>query len=216
LFGFNWLDIIVICILLFGILDGISKGFFLSFFNIAGIFLSLYVSRFLMGILANFLITNTSMYNGLKATFEKRISSIDFVSSSILKLFNIKGNNVANEMTTIFFDTACFILIFFITTVILNIFKGFLKSKIKKSSLRHIDKLLGGVIGFIVAAIFIFLLFALIIPITTVMSKNSSLVIAIETSEFAKYFFYFNFILPWLQKAHYIKSMSILIIDLLA
>ena len=154
-----------------------------------------------MEVLVNFLMQNTSMYDILKHTFEKRISNTDHVSSSILKLFNIKGSNINNVMTTIFFHTACFILIFFISTIILNIFKGFLKSKIRKSPIRYIDKLLGGVIGLTVAAILIFLFFALIIPLITVMPKNSSLVMAIDASEFAKYFFYFNFILPWLQSA---------------
>lgn len=203
MFGLNWLDIIIICVLLFGIFDGMNKGFILSFFNIAGIFISLYFSRFFMGVMADFLIKNTSIYSGLKNSFNKRMSGIDSLSASILKLFDVKGNKISDSITMVFIDIACFILIFFITTIIINIFKNILKDRIKKSSLKHVDRILGGAIGFVVAAIFVFIFFAIVIPFTTVMPKDNSFASVIETSKFAKYFYYYNFVIPWLQKANY-------------
>lgn len=200
--GLNWLDITIICVLLFGVFDGVSKGFIVSFFNIAGIFLSLYLSRFFMGIAADFLIKNTSIYGSLKNAFDKRMSGMDVLSTSLLKLLNVKGTSITDSVTIVFIDIACFLIIFILTTILVNIFKNVLKTKVKKTALRHVDKFLGGAIGFTVAAIFVFIFFAMIIPFTTVMSKSSTLVTAINTSKFAKYFFYFNFVIPWLQKAN--------------
>lgn len=211
LFGLNWLDITIICVLLFGIFDGMNKGFIVSFFNIAGIFISLYISRFLMGYGADFLIKNTSIYDSLKNTFVKRMTGMDALSLSILKLFNVKGATLTDSITLVFIDIACFLIIFLISTIIINIFKNILKKQVKNSALKHVDKLLGGVIGFTVATIFIFIFFALIIPFTAVVSKNNTLVTAIETSKFAKYFFYFNFVIPWLQKANHTNVIFTLI-----
>lgn len=201
-FGLNWLDLAIICILLFGIFDGMNKGFILSFFNIAGIFISLYLSRFFMSILSDYLIKNTLIYENLKQIFVKRMSGINSISMSILKLFNIKGNSASDSVTIAFIDVACFILIFFISSIIINIFKDMLRSKVKKSALKHVDKLLGGAIGLTVAVIFIFIFFAVLIPLTAVMPKDSSIVIAIGASKIAKYFFYFNFLIPWIQKVN--------------
>lgn len=207
MFGLNWLDITLLCVLLIGMFDGVNKGFIVSFFNIAGIFISLYLSRFLMGISANFLIKNTSIYASLKHTFDKRFAGMNTLSVSILKVFNVKESALSDSVTIAFIDIGCFIVIFLISTVIINIFKNSLKRSVKKSNLKHIDKLLGGAIGFTVAAIFIFVFFALIIPFTTVMAKDSTLVSAINTSKFAKYFYYFNFVIPWLQKANHTNAI---------
>jgi uncharacterized membrane protein required for colicin V production len=119
----------------------------------------------------------------------------------VIKLLNIKGNAMADSITKLFINIACFLIILIISTIIINILKNILKDKIKKTSFMHVDKFLGGVIGFTVAAIFVFVFFAVIIPLTTIMPKTSMFVTAIETSQLGKYFYYFNFIIPWLQKA---------------
>jgi uncharacterized membrane protein required for colicin V production len=200
LLGLNWLDITIICVLIIGILDGMNKGFIISFFNIAGIFISLYLSRFLMVFCVDFLIKNTSIYDNLRNMFNQRISKLDSLTIGVIKLLNIKGNTLTDSVTKTFINIACFLIIFIISTIIINIFKNILKGKVKKSSLMHVDRFLGGAIGFTVAAIFVFVFFAVIIPLTTIMPKTNILVTAIETSQLGKYFYYFNFIIPWLQK----------------
>jgi uncharacterized membrane protein required for colicin V production len=201
LLGLNWLDITIICVLIIGILDGINKGFIISFFQIAGIFISLYLSRFLMVYSADFLINNNSIYNNLRNMFNQRITKLDSLTMGIIKLLNMKGNALTDSITKTFINVACFLIIFIISTIIINIFKNILRDKVKKSSLLHVDRFLGGGIGFTVAAIFVFVFFAVIIPVTTIMPKTNMLVTAIETSQLGKYFYYFNFIIPWLQKA---------------
>lgn len=205
--GFNWLDITIICILVFGILDGMKKGFIVSFFNIAGIFISLYVSKLLMGLMSDFIIKNTSIYDELKNSFIKRVAGLDKISLNLLKLFNVKGSTLTDSITIMVINIACFIIIFIISTIIINIFKDILKNQVKKSALKHVDRILGGCIGFIMAAILIFLFFAVIVPFSTIMAKNGTLAIAIEHSKFAKYFYYFNFVIPWLQQTNNSKEI---------
>lgn len=207
LLGFNWLDVTIICILVFGLIDGMKKGFIVSFFNIAGIFISLYASKILMGFVSNFIIKNTSIYAELKDSFVKRVAGLDKISLNLLKLFNVKGATLTDSVTLIVINIACFIFIFIISTIIINIFKNILKQQVKKSALKYVDRILGGSIGFIVAAILIFIFFAVVVPFTTVMSKNGTLALAIDHSKFAKYFYYFNFVIPWLQQANNSKDI---------
>lgn len=69
--GFNWLDFIIIGVLVFGLIDGIRKGLIVSIFNVASIFISLYLSKLFMGALSDILIKNTSIYQSFKDIIAK-------------------------------------------------------------------------------------------------------------------------------------------------
>jgi uncharacterized membrane protein required for colicin V production len=208
---FNWLDITIACILVFGALDGMFKGFIVSFLNMAGIFIALFVAKYFSESLSNFIVLNTSLYDSLKSIFVKRMDSLDLITINLLKIIHIKNVSIEDTLTIVFINIACFLCIFMISGVIINIIKDSLKIKVRKSSLKYVDKLGGFLIGFVKSTIFIFLFFALITPVIGMLPKNSSMLVSIESSQFAKYFFLYNFVMPWFQKINSFKDELVLL-----
>lgn len=205
--GLNWLDLTILCLLALGTLDGMKKGFIVSFINIAGIFIALFVSKMCMGFLSSFIINSTSIYTSLKSSFLNRINGLDKLSLDLLKLINIQGSTLSDSVTIVVINIGSFLIIFILANIVMNVFKNTLKKQVKKSALRHIDRLLGGGVGFVVAAIMVFIFFAVIVPFITVVGKNNTITIAINGSKLAKYFYYFNFIIPWLQQSNGSKDL---------
>jgi uncharacterized membrane protein required for colicin V production len=196
----NWLDIVIICTLIFGALDGMVKGFIVSFFNIAGIFISLLCAKYFSSVFSNFIIDTTSAYASLKNVFLKRMDNLDNITLSLIKIIHIKNMPIEDALTLIFINIACFFCIFLVCSVIINVVRDGVKIKIKKSSLKYVDKLGGIAIGFIKALVFIFLFFAILTPLVSMMPSNSEIAITLNTSKIAKYFVLYNFVIPWFEK----------------
>lgn len=194
----NWLDIAIIVILITGAIDGMIKGFIVSFFNIASIFISLICARFFSISVSNFIIKNTSIYDNLNKIFEKRMTTLNPLTLSVINMF--KNKNTTGSLTMIFINIACFLCIFFAATMAINIVKDFLKLKAHRKSLRQIDRAGGLIIGFLKAFIFIFLFFAILTPVISLLPEKSMIISLIGSSKLAKYFFLYNFIIPWIQK----------------
>jgi uncharacterized membrane protein required for colicin V production len=200
----NWLDITILVVFLIVSLDGMMKGFIFSFFNIIGVFVSLFIARYFTAALAGFIIKNTGIFEGLKLAFEKRISTLNPATLSLLNLLNLKGGKIEEALTYIFINIACFLFIFFLCTILINLFRDTLKRIVKKTPVKYLDKLGGLGIGAIKGALLIFVFFAVVTPLIGLMPQSSELVTAIGTSKLAKYFYLYNFIIPWMQKITYI------------
>lgn len=198
----NWFDYVILIVLLIGALDGMFKGFIVSFFNIAGIFISLFFAKYFTSYLADFVINNTSIYDSLNKIFIKRMTTLNPVTMSIIKL--IKNKDTSGSLTTAFINIACFLCIFFMLTILINILKDSVKLKVYKTSLRHIDRAGGFLIGLFKSFIFIFLFFAILTPVIGIIPEKNEFITALGTSKFAKYFFLYNFIIPWIQKLNHI------------
>lgn len=202
--GLNWLDIGIIILFMVTCIDGMNKGFVYSCFNIIGVFISLFAAKLLTPGVSRVVIGSTSIYNSLRGLFEKRIGSLSKASMSLLQLLNIKDTAIGETLTIIFINIACFICLFMISTILINIFRDSLRKIIKKTPAKYIDKIGGLVIGIIKAGVFIFVFFAVITPLLGLLPQSSELVAAIGTSKLAKYFYMYNFIIPWMQKITYL------------
>jgi uncharacterized membrane protein required for colicin V production len=200
----NWLDIAILVVFLIVALDGMAKGFIFSFFNIIGVFVSLFIARYFTPGLAGFIIKNTPISERLKFAFDKRVNSLNPATLSLLNLLNLKNGNIEESLTIIFVNIACFLFIFFLCTILLNLFRDTLRRIVKKTPMKYMDKLGGLGIGIIKGALLIFVFFAVVTPLMGLMPQSSELVTAIGTSKLAKYFYLYNFIIPWMQKITYI------------
>lgn len=203
--GLNWLDITIICILAAGALDGMLKGFIMSFFNIAGVFISLFAAKYFSGYAVDLIIKNTSIYGSLKVIFDKRMGTMDTIMKNVISMFSTKGTTLSDSMTMAFIGVACFLVIFIFCTIIINIFKNMLKGVVKHTPLIYLDRLLGAGIGLCIAAIFIFIFFAVATPLISIIPHDSAFTAAVGSSKIAKYFFMYNFVIPWVQK---MKTMN--------
>lgn len=202
--GLNWLDIAIIILIIVTCIVGMNKGFVNSCFNIIGVFISLFLAKILTLSVSKFIIDSTTIYDSLKSLFEKRVGSLSKASLSLLQLLNIKDAAIGETLTIIFINIACFICIFLISSIFINIFRNSLGRIIKMTPIKYLDKLGGAAIGLIEAGVLIFVFFAVITPLLGLLPQSNELVTAIGTSKLAKYFYMYNFIIPWMQKITYL------------
>lgn len=202
--GLNWLDIAIIILIIVTCIDGMNKGFVYSCFNIIGVFISLFVAKIFTPFLSKLIVESTPIYNSLKGLFEKKVGSLNKASLSLLQLLNLKNEAIGETLTIIFINITCFICLFFITTIILSVFRDSIRKLIKMTPVKYLDRLGGIGIGLIKAGIFTFVFFAVITPLLGLLPQSNEVVIAIGTSKLAKYFYMYNFIIPWMQKITYL------------
>lgn len=202
--GLNWLDIAIIILLIVTCIVGMNKGFVKSCFNIIGVFISLFLAKIITPSVSKFMIDSTTIYKNLESLFEKRVGSLSKASLSLLQLLNIENGAIGETLTIIFINIACFICIFLISSIFINIFRDSLGRVIKKTPIKYIDKLGGAAMGLIKGGVLIFVFFAVITPLLGLLPQSNELVTAIGTSKLAKYFYMYNFIIPWMQKITYL------------
>lgn len=202
--GLNWLDVGIVILIVVTCLDGMNKGFLFSCFNIMGLFVSLFIAKLLTPFAAEFLRNNTQIHNSLKTVFEKKVGSLSRASISLLQLLDIEDGAIGEALANIFINIVCFICILVIFSIVLSFFRDFIKRLIKNTPAEFIDKLGGLGIGIIKAGIWIFVFFAVITPLLGLFPQSNELVDAIGSSKLAKYFYMYNFIIPWMQRITYL------------
>lgn len=202
--GLNWLDVAMVVFIVVMCLDGMNKGFVHSCFNIIGLFASLLAAKLMTPFAAEFLRNNTQIYNSIKAVFEKKAGSLSRASLSLLQLFDIEDAAIGEALANIFINIICFICILVIFVVVLSFFRDLIKGLIKNTPVEFLDKLGGLGIGIIKAGIWIFVFFAVITPLLGLLPQSNELVDAIGSSRLAKYFYMYNFIIPWMQSISYL------------
>lgn len=195
----NWMDIIIIVFLLYSAIDGMGRGFLLSILNIAGLLLALYFSNFFCSYAVTYILKNTHILPRLEGLFVERINNISPITTY---LFNNSGNGqrLQTTISLFFIKAACFLCLFIIITFIINIFKDMIKGTVRRTPIKYADRLLGFIFGFIKGVVIVFLFFALMTPVMTLLSRDNQFVILLNSSAFTKYFFTYNFIVPWIQK----------------
>lgn len=198
--GFNWLDFTIVLIIVIICIDSMRRGLIYSFINLIGMFIALYVAKVFTPIVAKILLSITPVYSTLKTLFEKKVTSLGKGSISLLKLFNIKDSTIGEMLATILINLGCFILIFLLCYFFINIFRETIKGIINKTPIKYVDRLGGLIIGLIKSGILLFIFFAFVTPVIGLIPQNEGLVNAIGTSKLAKYFYMYNFIIPWMQR----------------
>ncbi|EYE88680.1 hypothetical protein Q428_06780 [Fervidicella metallireducens AeB] len=196
----NWLDLVILCIILYGALEGMLKGFLISILNIVNLIISLLAAKRLTPFVTSFIIDNTKIFENLSKIFSKRSSTLNPITLNIFKLLNYDLNSVNEMITNAFINVAVFLCIYFISTILMNIINEIIRKKIRKGIFKSIDKLGGLILGITKSLVFLFIIFAVITPIMGIIPQNSELITAIGTSKLAKYFYLGNFIIPWIQK----------------
>lgn len=198
----NWLDLVIIVVLIMGILIGLSKGLIGSVLNFAGVFIALIGAKYLTARVSGFIISNTSFLKSIKMVLDKKIATLGTEIFTLFKLFNIQRQANTENLAALFISVVCFIIIFCFIMILINLIIKVLKITVKHTPLIYFDRLGGAAIGLIMAAIFIFIFFAAVTPFTGVLSSDRGLALAIGTSKFARYFYLYNFVIPWLQKIY--------------
>jgi len=150
----NWLDIILLVVLIKSALQGFLRGFVLSAFKTAGVLVALFMGIFYRDEAVSLLKTKLAM--------DKYISSI-IISPAIKEYSALEVMNVKNILDLLLAAMG-FLLIFLLVQLIFLIPAYFINGIIKLSRLTLLDRLMGTLFGVARAALWFALLSAVTSP----------------------------------------------------
>jgi len=150
----NWLDIILLVILIKSALQGFLKGFVLSAFKTAGVIVALFMGIFYRDEAISFLKSRLGM--------DKYISSI--IISPALRDYNAMEVVNIKSILDLLLAAAGFFFVFLVVQIVFLIPAYFINGIIKISSLSLFDRLLGTFFGIARAGLWFALLSAIASP----------------------------------------------------
>lgn len=213
----NWVDIIIMTIIIASIIKGYSDGFMLSVFSIIGFIVAIVAAKLYFRGLSHYLATSTPLYNKLYLTVLKSIKSTDSIFQEeslnglhLPKAFeNIElyteaiqvnpgpiAENIAGTLSTIIINILSILAIYFAVRIIFAVLISILNALVELPILKQFNKIGGIAVGILKGILGAMILFALTIPLTTIFPMEW-LARAIDRSVIAGYFYRYNFIIPW-------------------
>ncbi|KMT21763.1 CvpA family protein [Clostridium cylindrosporum] len=190
----NYLDIIILVILVLGVISGARKGLVISILNIVGLVVTFILCFSFSGTLSKLLIKYTDIEVAINSLVSQRINSLDPFTVNIINKLKIAGMSPNEFLTSNFINAAIFIVLFICITIIIGMLKQGIKNGIKKSVLGPIDSVLGGVLGFIKWILILSVVFAFVTPIVPLLTKNNNFYVLIDGSILAKNLINYNLI----------------------
>jgi len=213
----NWVDGIIIAVLIISTLRGYIDGFVVALMNVAALITSIIAARLYFADLARYLVENTALYEkvyqavlealknsspvlrgpgpeeqGLPEVFHSLIPNMLPVPAA--QDYALSG--IAQAVSGIIINLFSIVLIFIAVRIAFVIITMTLNSLVKLPVLKQFNKLGGVVAGFAKGIVGLMLAFALVIPVTAVFPAEG-LLRGIEGSAAAVYFFRYNLIVPW-------------------
>ncbi|WP_144498685.1 CvpA family protein [Bacillus pumilus] len=153
------IDIIILFLLLMGTLVGLKRGFILQFIKLISFVVSILVA---------------SMFYQSLAPQLTWIPAPNF-SGGQAQLAFFSGN-----LETAYYNTIAFIILFILTKILLAIIGGFLTTIASIPVIKQVNKLLGGVLGFLETYLFVFILLfvAALLPVDALQTMLSKSILA--------------------------------------
>lgn len=199
----NWLDYGVLAIVGIGTLAGAAKGLIHSFFQFAGLIISIIASKKYYVFVSNFIINNTNIETAIHAFIgekgvSKALSDGAFLEDLYLSLPSSKMfNDFTGYITTIIINCLTLLITFITIRICMTLIETLLKEVFKLPVLSTINHSGGALLGLIGSVLALILIFAILIPIS-LLERFVFLKEAIEASVLSKYFYSYNFILKWI------------------
>lgn len=166
----NWLDVIIILILLFSVFKGLRLGLVLSIFNIIRTILSILITIKIYPIVHEYIISSPAAY-GIFEGITKTILSILF-NSQAKDNPNFIPNLMSGELVGIIIKLLSIIFIFWLVSVLMNLILGLFSFILNVPILKQLNKV-GGIIFGLMEGIFIVYFITLILTSIATFSPES-------------------------------------------
>lgn len=213
----SWMDMVSIAIMIIISGHGYYKGFVISFINMASWIIASICSIKFYPVITNYLAAHTPIYSKICQILNDKVTAVSNISmgessfdmSSFIRLPEVleealalpdvvSGNFVVNNMSEVIakllLDIISILIIFFIVKIALAIIAGILDKFTQLPIINQLNRLGGLLFGFIKGGIIIFVILALMVPITSIF-PNEFIDQSIEDSTVTKYLYDHNLIL---------------------
>lgn len=162
----NWLDLIMVFILIYTTAKGLRLGLILSIFNIIQIILSIIITKRYYPIVYGYIINNPKVYNIFKG-----------ITEVILKIFyrskvKVEANYIHNLFSTgllkVIITIFAMIIVFCLANILINFILSLLSFLLDVPILKQLNKVGGIIFGLIEGLFIIYLLTLVLSPVASI------------------------------------------------
>lgn len=190
----NYLDIIILAVLVIGVISGAKKGLIISILNVVSLIVTGILCFVLVKPVSNLVFKYTNLSDKISSIVSERINSLDTLTAMVITKLKVADMSPNEFLTASFINIAVFIVLFLLINILMSFIKQGIRAGVKKSIIGPIDSLLGGVLGFLKWILILMIVFAFITPIMPLLSSTNELYSSVQGSYIAKNFINYNFI----------------------
>lgn len=188
----NWVDCVIILILIFGAVSGASKGLVLTVIRVGGLIFSLIISKAYYLEFSKYLIINTPIEDKIIAFIEHKN-----ISDSLWYLGEKIGSELLNNVTIAIINLISLISLFILCKIAFSILELILSGICELPGLKEVNKLGGLIVGVCGSVIVLLIAFSILMPMMSC-GLIKGFEHSLSQSSLAKYFYSYNFILNWI------------------
>lgn len=216
----NWIDIIIIIILIVNALKGLTRGFILSIFNLLGFILSAYIAKLYYLDLSKYIIDHTSIFEKIRDFVLKRLDLFiiakapDVIKNRIFSGQDMYSNTgqmsildqsiLADKLANVILNLISIVIIFFAARIIIMAIGGLIQYIAELPVLKQLNRLGGFVFGVLKGLLWIYFIFLLATPII-LLSPDGFIAKSTFNSTLGVYFYNNNIILKLLKDGNLFK-----------
>ncbi len=224
----NIVDYITILIICVCTIDGIVRGFVLSFFNLIGFVVSIYIAKTYYPVVSKYVLSNTNLFSRISDFVNDRVFTItkgiqDFDNSeTVLNIFKLPtpikesmienaqtfngANSIVNNtqgymssnLTTLLINLLSIFIIFIVVRFLIYILTNILNTIVKIPILKQFNTFLGLIFGVTKGILIVYIVFAILTPIVS-MFPHSYIADKTTCSTIGCFFYYNNIIINYLK-----------------
>lgn len=200
----NWLDIIIVIILIYNASKGLRLGFIVSIFNIIGFVLSIFIASRYYSSVYSFIVNSPVLYEVFERFTEIILTIVLY--SKIKNNPNLVPDLVSDGIVEVTIMILAAVLIFAIVNALISILLELASSLFKVPILKQLNKAGGIIFGLIKGVFIVYFISIVLTPIATFLPESligrgvyGSLILL-----YFKDFSFFNLMLDYLPSKTYI------------
>lgn len=190
----NYLDIIILALLVLGVISGARKGLIISILNVVSLIVTGILCFILVKPVSSLVLKYTNLSDKISSIVSERMNSLDSLTTMVIDKLKVSGMSPNEFLTASFINIAVFIVLFLLINILMSFIKQGIRASVKKSIIGPIDSLLGGVLGFFKWILILMVIFAFITPVMPLLSSKNEFYTLVEGSYIAKNFINYNFV----------------------
>jgi len=166
----NWIDFLIILILVLNIVKDTSQGLVKSIFGLIKILLSIYLTKMYYDVVYGYIINTEVLYNGFKAVIIGLFKAIFY--RKIKNDANFLPQLLSSGMINVLINILCILITYFVFRWLLGLLEELLSFLFKAPILKQLNGIGGFLFGAIKGILVIYIVIALFSPIKIIFPQG--------------------------------------------
>ncbi len=206
----NWVDYLILAIIVVSVLYGAARGLIHSIFKLVGLIGSIVITKLYYVFVTEFLIEYTGIVGAVSTFVSNKSSGGESLNMGLLEGMALPAGilieKFSEQIVAIIVNCIGLLATFAVVRLCITLLELLLKEAFKLPVLNTINYTGGAILGLVESILILLVVFALTIPFSA-LGSFSYINSSIGESVLAKYFYSYNFILSWIVQS----ALSILL-----